>query len=276
MDWLALRIAGDQDFWPSGGNDVESDFPDGSDKRLTWEVFTSDKNIACAGQLDLENLEEDVNGQRSSPELNKAQRALGIRKRLGELTHWTGPTSMLAVAIAHSVEAVMNSRDLGVDIEPKKDKKFTWHLKIKVGLEDPLEVQLSVENRGGGWTMNSSQVDAALSLWLFHIRNGAGNDSRGGPAGDWLRKDKGLMRKICRVMGSRASHAGERDIRWWIGHFEDFTSPHTKVDETHRQTTYPFGPIGFVGIATKTDDEGTWNPAGGRSDEENHGNLAQY
>ncbi|TGZ80757.1 hypothetical protein EX30DRAFT_50565 [Ascodesmis nigricans] len=294
MDWLALRIAETQNlapseiqnqapaFWPERDIDVKSDFRDGLKNGLIWKVFTSDKNFARAGKWANEPA-KDANSQglSSGSELNLAQRALDIRKRLGDLTNWTGPTFMLAVAVARSVEAVMNSGVVRVGVG-----NFTWPLDIQVNPDTRLGVQLSVEYREGRWEMVSSQVDAALSLWLYHIRHADCNTSHSGSPRDRLPKDKGLMQKVGRVMGSRASHAAERDNGWWIGNLENYSTSHDKDDGKHPQSSKPFGPIGFVGImpesvenesasmATQTDDEGTKNPASGRSDEKNHGNLA--
>ncbi|KAF8248447.1 hypothetical protein K440DRAFT_583372, partial [Wilcoxina mikolae CBS 423.85] len=109
MDWLALRIAreydgksshitshGDQ-FWPKDDKEFEPDEqPDCADdeinrgfyrngsndegqtrERLGWRIFTADEtNYATVGDLGLK--------------IGKAQHALRVRQRLGNLTKWTG------------------------------------------------------------------------------------------------------------------------------------------------------------------------------------------
>jgi hypothetical protein len=157
---------------------------------------------------------------------------------------------------------------------------FNWRLKIKVDggnrradgenhdvqLE---EIQLSIEKNGDKkWEMDVRHVDAALSLWIYHIRKGAPNSL------DRLRTENSLMQKIGRVIGCPT-----RDIDWWIGHFEDSTALVARDDGTAQKTTpradgsgestssskatnkgrqtknpqkqKPFGPIGFLGLESK-------------------------
>jgi hypothetical protein len=60
--------------------------------------------------------------------MHYAEKVVGIRRRLGQLTNWESPASELAISIAKSVEIVMN-RFFG-DFE--NNGTFTWPLKVKI------------------------------------------------------------------------------------------------------------------------------------------------
>ncbi|KAF8536309.1 hypothetical protein BDD12DRAFT_291003 [Trichophaea hybrida] len=227
MDWLALRIAKDSNFWPP--DDLRH-----LSEHLAWEILTNDNNIACVGSWEP--------GSFSYLDAEKAQYALNIRQRLGQLTNWDGPASRLSIAVADSIEIVLNTL-----FDHTNHSAFTWSLKVRIGDIDG-KIRFKVDKNigiNGMWEMDATHIEAALSLWLFHIHE-KDESKKEESRNDWLRKDKSLKRKIRRLLGPGGSEALHRDIKWWIGDIDD----KTKSNESNnvRQSSGFAGPVGFAGV----------------------------
>jgi hypothetical protein len=188
-----------------------------------------------------------------------AARAMAVRQRLGYLTYFVGPMSTLAIAVSDSVEAVMRNQSL-FDRSAKgriaNYRKFAWTLKINLGdTKPPGEVQLCIEKNGGTWEMNPSQVDAVLSLWLYHFRRTEKRDSQGQVKSDWLRQEKSTRRAIDRIIASREAHESGY-IKWWMGDLIDsLTRRDEKCESRQLQARGSSDPvtIGFLGVQEATD-----------------------
>ena len=246
LDWLALRMAKTGNFWPDektlGGD------PDGSSGHLIWRISTNDNNIAC-----VRSREPRSPAPHSGPhsELD-VEKALNIRRRLGKLTGWAGPASALSIAVANSIEIVLNTL-----FEEGDRTEFIWSLKVEIGDSDHGEIRFKVGRNGTVWKMDATYIEAALSLWLFHIYVNKDDESKkeeeGGEKGesedDWLRKDKSSKRNIIRLLGPGGSETLRRDIKWWIGDignkiYRDKGNEGSDV----RQGPGFAGPVGFVGV----------------------------
>ena len=239
MDWLALRIAKVSDFWPP--DETPGGDPCDLREHLAWEILTDGSNIACIGSWEPRS-SESHSGSHSELDAEEAQHALNIRRRLGQLTNWSGPASTLSIAVADSIEIVLNTLFNGA-----KHSAFTWSLKVKIGDtdNDNRKIHFQVDKNNGIWEMDATHIEAALSLWLFHIHETKDENKRGRSMDDWLRKDKSLKRKITRLLGPGGSKALRRNIKWWIGDLDE-----SKEGSDVRQGSGFAGPIGFVGVGT--------------------------
>jgi hypothetical protein len=176
MDWLALRVAKCSNFWPAADEKTaKNDSGDGHldlSERLAWEILTNDNNTACIGSWESgEPRNPEVHsGSHSEPysELNPrvAQYALNIRRHLGQLTNWAGPASTLSIVIADSIETVMNTL-----FDDTEHTIFTWSLKVKMGdtADNHSNIHFTVDKNKGMSEIDAIYIQAALSLWLFHI-----------------------------------------------------------------------------------------------------------
>ncbi|RYP60658.1 hypothetical protein DL769_008034 [Monosporascus sp. CRB-8-3] len=187
-----------------------------------------------------------------------AARAMAIRQRLGYLTYFSGPASSLAIAISDSVEAVMRNQVL-FDWSEKgftaSYRRFSWTLNINLGSTRPLEqVQFCVDKDGDTWETNPSQVDAALSLWLYHCHKIEEGELKQQSSGDWLRKEKSTRRALDRILASRDTH-GIRDIEWWMGALINGLTPRSGKGKSPQRQSSHANPvaIGFVGAEHSTD-----------------------
>ena len=245
MDWLALRIAKASNFWPPDEKTLEGDPGDSSD-RLTWEILIDDNNIACVGSWGPRS-PEPLSGPHSELDAEKAQYALNMRRRLGQLTNWTGPASTLSIAVADSIEIVLNTLFKETD-----HSAFTWSLKVNLKIGDTSghgKIHFKVGKNNGTWEMDATHIEAALSLWLFHIHETKETSENEGSASDWLRKDKSLKRKIGRLLGPGGSEALLRDIKWWIGDVGDMIHKDKSNEGSNVRRGSEFaGPVGFVGV----------------------------
>jgi len=271
MDWLALRIA-NNNFWPPDGKSLKNRPSNGHldiSERLAWEILTNDNNIACVGSWknrEPGNLESHSgsHSERHSQNAGEAQYALNIRRRLGQLTSWAGPASTLSIAVADSIEVVMNTL-----FDDTEHTEFIWSLKVKVGdVEDNHGIQFKVAKKEM-WEMDATHIEAALSLWLFHISETQDKSTEEESGNDWLRKDKSLKRKIIRLLGLDKSKALSRDIKWWVGDMirGDDKSKSNEGNNTQRRSGFA-GPVGFVGVESNDN-----RPANDRPDNETSGNY---
>ena len=265
MDWLALKIAksdeqpGDGDFWPSvdqspeGGGDGQFNLS----LHLKWKVSTGDKNLAHTGfwDPDASTGEESQSQQEPSPgplqpepesqpglSNKQATYALNLRRRLGQLTNWTGQTSLASISVASSIEVVMNTLF--------NDKKggFTWSLGVEVD-EKAAEISLRIERPSleQGWKIDATSIEAALSLWVYHIRSteSSKKSTQKGAVNDWLRDDLELKREVVQLLGpDEPEKTLQRDIKWWVGDLI-YVNNDTVAQ---RGQAIQVDPVGFVNI----------------------------
>lgn len=241
LDWLATGVTTSQDrerFWKYFGSGAMKDIlglttlssyllPAGrSEGEINWSVLTGDKARArgCFGPA-------PNNAHTDSQNLIKS------RQRLGYLSRWTGPSSELAVALASSIDQVMNSLFPG-----DKSSKFVWSLNTHFGEENHW-IDLGVMKQSKKpWVSDSAELESLLSLWIYHaiesersdneherVQIIAGNPHPSRPTansplapgarnlseGDWLRHgDTGLQRQNLQFLGPDTPCL-RRDLQWW-------------------------------------------------------------
>lgn len=213
-----------------------------------------------------------------------AQDALRIRKRLAQLTRWRGRATEPSIALAKTISITLNALikeaqflDSGEDsqepsLDPQEDSpdpakdSFTWTIEVQVkrGREERNEVlKFSAhKQRGGGWHADATEIEAALSMWLFQIqemkdiaierRELQGETLKGyGGINDWLQMDveSNQQLEVLRFLGP-GDHNLKRDIGWWIGgHIEIEVELTQMTDAAIHGSGFPgfAGSIGFTG-----------------------------
>ncbi|KAL2117075.1 hypothetical protein VTJ04DRAFT_9243 [Mycothermus thermophilus] len=126
---------------------------------------------------------------------------------------WPGPAAGEAVALARAVEVVMNTL-VGTAI---KDEVVTWSLPAidSSGIIRPDSVTFRIEKIDGRWRAFADELDAALSLWLYSVKDVIPTKPKGSAKGDeWLRTKETLDRASLRLLGQR-TEALIRDLQWW-------------------------------------------------------------
>jgi hypothetical protein len=277
MDWLAITIARDGDieqYVKQKGQDLPP-----KNQSYTWTVATGAENLALRGSLACATPEgqnsrddgENSQGQNSGDDGEKSQKAVRIRQRLGELTRWVGPASKPAISVASAIATVMNTL-----VDDKDYDEFCWFLKVAVKESDhennstdsktDSKIKFKVKRQKAAtqcgwtaWTADATEIEAALSLWIYHIREcerfrqqnqeDLQPTAEGKKDSDRLQEDVLLVRKSTRLLGV-ATPKLERDLKWWIGNVQKFDKTQESNDPRHLL-------IGFTGLESKLEDTAT-------------------
>ena len=125
---------------------------------------------------------------------------------------------------------------------------FTWFLDVEVGgkaAEIPLQIiRPQSEKR---WEIDATFIEAALSLWTFHIRATETSQKPMTDKGDnidWLRHDLELKREVVQLLGpDEPSKTLQRDINWWVGDL--IYASDNPIGQPGQGFT---GPMGFANI----------------------------
>jgi hypothetical protein len=140
-------------------------------------------------------------------------------------------------------------------------ESFSWFLKVQLdygAIEECEEIEFRAHKKlGKSWKPDATEIEAALSLWLFHIhelrdiarQRAVEEEARkgSGQGNDWMQKDEGLDRQVIRLLGVVDDDASlRRDIGWWIGNdIGPITYPAAKIGT--KDDVKGLGPIGFLG-----------------------------
>lgn len=204
IDWLATRLARcHREHWP----DDEEHFENFQHGDLEWNIVNG------AGATAQFNPKSDY-GDGDDEML--AQRVMKVRAHLGQICRWTGPASELAVSIAKSVEDTLNILFPGED-----SNIFVWSLKAKVGTNVGVEqnIHFTVRREEKHWTASATELEAALSLWLFAAHEEEERQSSKGNSKDkegWLRYGETAATKQCMRILCRSTAQSLRNLSWWI------------------------------------------------------------
>lgn len=211
-------------------------------------------------------------------EYTDAQRAMKVRQRLGQLTRWPGQAIEPSVAVARAIGVTLDTLfphdHIGADTNVKNvAEKFSWFLKVQLHDKKAEKFERiefhAYKSPGGRWKADGAEIEAAVSLWLFHIHEmraislqemvSKGEAAKGsGTENDWLEKDVELSQKIVRLLGPGDTSL-RRDIGWWIGNDVGLALhlgglPRDEIVGT-KDTPKGFpgfsGPIGFLGLESE-------------------------
>lgn len=192
MDWLATKMAGEPDqFWShySDGQTQQCFENPQKDLRRRWAIIPEECNEEYSHHWD----------EVGTRNLFKNSEIVEIRQKLGEMRNWTSPVTQQAIALATSVEAVLNTLFPNPSAQ-KMTTRFTWALKTLAANND---AYITVEFKKNGWKAQSAQIEAILSLWLYHIREQVESARHSSGSGQRGRK---LLRK-----GSHKGHHASAD-----------------------------------------------------------------
>ncbi|KAL1839402.1 hypothetical protein VTJ49DRAFT_1533 [Mycothermus thermophilus] len=142
---------------------------------------------------------------------SKLQEVMMIRRDLGEMTAWPGPAAVEAVALARAIEVVMDTL-FGPDMI--LDSVVTWSLPAinSSGSICPDSLTFCIEMRDGRWKAFADELDAALSLWLYSVKDFITTVNAKGD--EWLRTKGTLEKSSLRLLGQRTETLN-RDLHWW-------------------------------------------------------------
>lgn len=232
VDWLALHIASIRMHLPGGGEKNQDSVDEPEENR-----YSVDEPKKGEFRMSEWWLQADTRHWVTKPvgESQGAQRILGVRRRLRQLTKWKSPASEAAMAVARSIDVVMNAL---VPLDGH-DHKFTWYLSAvfkgssgeSAGYESQT-LEFCINHDGRKWKADEDEIEAALSLWLYHINDpNAGHHKSSEKAMEldlgsdgikrvvkltWLSDPEKQTYEVARVLG-RYSTTLERDIEWWVG-----------------------------------------------------------
>ncbi|KAM0420369.1 hypothetical protein ACHAPT_011788 [Fusarium lateritium] len=236
LEWFSLtQVDADKIWWPSSGADAkERDiFPD-------WRVIS-------AGSSDVHSplqKESEGSGIEDPEPLSKAHQAMMIRKELGHFVSWPAVASVEAAALARAIEITMDAL-----LCCSRCEKWKWSLKTHhVDSDGQSEVHFSLRpGDAGGLESLTSELEAALSLWLFSVNQyeseqelDRGSDQIPGIS----HYVKGpLSNSSLRLLG-RYDKRLHRDLDWWMPHdatrilrvqaFDRTRNENTENDDTKR------------------------------------------
>lgn len=225
MDWLALEIASEPNFWNkySDRDDAYLEDADSSDPGDALETEPSEimakRFSICTGTSNFASRGLWSHG----PTLptSAGQHAMRVRQRLGSLTKWVGLASKPAVAVAEAIESVMNEF-FDQPSEMGEPPRLIWSLKVKTSFTEEDEwINFTVKYDGHDqkWIADATEIEAALSLWIYDIQEIErlkAEDEGIEKTGDWLREgNTAVRRKSTRVLGIKDGPL-ETDLRWWL------------------------------------------------------------
>ncbi|KAL2270538.1 hypothetical protein VTJ83DRAFT_2722 [Remersonia thermophila] len=270
LDWLARSLGKPENApWrcPPGddGNSKEHDKPlaerprggdngpAGSDGGWDWSISTFEDPSTR------KTLHEPP-----PPRLSKFQEVMMIRRDLGEMAAWPGPAAVEAAALARAIEAVMNT----LFPEARENTGMTWSLPAvdSRGAVPPDSVTFRIESSGGRWRAFLGELDAALSLWLYSVKDPISTQPKGdAKGGDKVRQrfriKEAFEKSNLRLLGRR-TEALERDLHWWAS---DVVSRVIAVEDASQEADGRAPPweigdhriVGFVPDDTPGTDAGT-------------------
>ncbi len=228
LDWLAMTLGGSSEKAPwlfpsqADGNKKSRPWAAGHGS-WEWRVEpTTCLKLTQAGTPDPE-------GNKSVP--LTASKVLRIRKDIGKLADWYGPAAAAAIALARSIEITMDAL-----FTKSPPQSLSWTIAVsgeavQFRMEKPLN---------GSWKAYADELEAALSLWLYSVRNKEdsqvvdegdedglhmiGKEKSGDPIrheyndsrdDGWLRKKGTTTKPSLHILDSFTERL-QQDLRWWM------------------------------------------------------------
>jgi hypothetical protein len=158
--------------------------------------------------------------------------------------------------VAGAIVAIMNT------LIPRTGAEFSWYLQFEMvmsGSQNETEsrngtldrtIKFTVRNmKQGGWAIDASEIEAALSLWIYSNKRrnlerepymGENSDTtiEGTLKGGWLEYEKRKTQSI-RVLGPNTEHLN-RDLKRWIRNIDLDMS----INRRHLV-------VGFIGLRSR-------------------------
>ncbi|KAA8894727.1 hypothetical protein FN846DRAFT_785993 [Sphaerosporella brunnea] len=249
MDWLAREMTAKPKFWSPSGNRTDEQLHEsaqtmsqnGQDGKcdISWTISTGPSALACRG----------IWASRTVEHHGAAQKAMKVRQRLGDLTRWTGPASKPAISVASAISTIMEKLAI---TPPTEAGIFYWCLDASFTEKD--QIGFAVSQSDGKWEADATAIEAAISLWAFHIRTteecektqksvDIATSTQDRSHHDWLQEDTLLRRQTRRILGPKTK-ALLMDLSLWIGDHLNPQPLETGDRATEEKETF----LGFVGL----------------------------
>jgi ankyrin repeat protein len=145
----------------------------------------------------------------------KAHRVMMIRRDLGKLADWHGPASAEADSLARAIEVTMDAL-----FGSSPNDNFTWCPRAQYAQSDSKTdsqpIYFRLEQKNGYWKAYPDEIEAALSLWLYSVREREQEKNvvpRPSPPkdGTWFRAKE----RSVQLLGSYTQGV-HRDLWWWM------------------------------------------------------------
>ncbi|KAF5002554.1 hypothetical protein FDECE_10584 [Fusarium decemcellulare] len=205
---------------------------------FTWMIQTGDSNGSRKPNSSNGDRNPLPRSYREVSDLTKPQRILDLRRNLGELSRWQGPASTEALAVAKAIERAMNfimpcagNKTIGnTGKNGTGVEDFTWTVKVDYSVgqpdnakdhaEDANRIEMNVKySPNDGWTAAVDEIDAALSLWLYSVKERQRRDNRNPefPSGNdhWIRGGPVQQQRCLQIIGPSTTLL-LRDLEWWM------------------------------------------------------------
>ncbi|OBS27877.1 hypothetical protein FPOA_01819 [Fusarium poae] len=167
---------------------------------------------------------------------DEGQRAILVRKRLGDLCKWPNGTSKSALALTLSIERFMKEffpRGLPANVNDKLTLKIPFtrsHEPDKkthnsdYATTSWVKLDVTRDFQSNGWNADNGQIEAILSLWMAHwtarradhLETDRDKDNVKDQYTDWRRAGDGSHVEYCRRIGENRNGVLNRDISWWV------------------------------------------------------------
>ncbi|KAH6995314.1 hypothetical protein EDB80DRAFT_689321 [Ilyonectria destructans] len=207
-------------------------------QQSTWAIQPGiDGSLKVLNQQTTNDRERSQSNQkcREVSDLSKAQSILDLRRHLGELGKWQGPALEQAFALARAIEKTMAFFMSHSGKTFNNGECLTWTLGVKNawrhvygsengnndvnnGVIEDIVVTLRYSLKEG-WTAPVDELDAALSLWLYSVKDDhlEKDQDASFPSGKdhWIRGVQIPQQKCLHILGP-STDLLLRDLQWWM------------------------------------------------------------
>ncbi|KAJ2895143.1 hypothetical protein MKZ38_006860 [Zalerion maritima] len=165
------------------------------------EEAAKDWRIVTGGNHEIyEKLSETKDHEASENGTSRAHTVMNIRRDLGMLANLHGPAFAEATALKRAIEVTMD-----VLFGSSGPGSFTWSLRVNYAGSDAQSIHFHFTRHNGKWEA-CSEIEAALSLWLFSVSDQ--DDIRSRTQGSHGEQN-------LRLLGP-STPSLRRDLRWWM------------------------------------------------------------
>ncbi|EPE33339.1 Ankyrin repeat-containing protein [Glarea lozoyensis ATCC 20868] len=168
---------------------------------------------------DQSNTKEKYRNIKTQEEMTQQVHAIiNIRKRLANLTEWKAPSSEHAARIAKAIGKIMELFDF------ETVNKFAWSIDVQINTYENTPRQIGnfrlvaskVTSSASSWTTSEEDLEAILSLWMYHLKNQNHENTRLGQTSSTEEKPDPIGLPFRRVLGP-ATSVLKTDLAWWAG-----------------------------------------------------------
>ncbi|RGP72455.1 serine threonine phosphatase [Fusarium sporotrichioides] len=169
---------------------------------------------------------------------DEGQRAILVRKRLGDLCQWPDSTSKPALALTRSIQRFMKEF-FPYGLPTNDPARLTWKIPFSRSNQSDqatpsdssdqtvtswVKLHVTRDASTNAWNADNGQIEAVLSLWMsywtarraVHLSTEMQENAEKGKGTDWRQTGDGSLVEYCRKVGDNRNRVLERDISWWV------------------------------------------------------------